>query len=110
MNVVKVVSKTASEKDKNVRKIVGSVGKGGKIFTTEFVKRDGSEVRVLPGRLNVVSALRGGEAKYDAKEKSLFRVFDMGTGGSGRGYKAIPTEGVLSIKSGDTRYEFEDKF
>jgi hypothetical protein len=110
MSVVVVTSKTPAAKDKNVRRIVSQVGKQGRIFTTEFIKRDGSEVRVLPGRLNVVSALKGGEAKYDATEKGLFRVFDMGTGGSGRGYKAIPTEGVLEIRSGGKTYKFEDDF
>jgi hypothetical protein len=110
MKIVQVISATASAKDANVRKLAKQVGASGKIFTTEFIKRDGSEVRVLPGRLDVVSALRGGPTKYDAKAKNLLRLYDMGTGGSGRGYKSIPTEGVLSMKSGDITYKFVDKF
>lgn len=59
---------------KEVKKIVGN-----KIFTIEFIKKDGS-LRVMNARLGVTKHLQGGEQKYNPEELNYLTVFDMQTG------------------------------
>lgn len=63
---------------------------GGKFFSVEFVKKDGS-VRKINGRMGVTKHLKGGACTLD-REKFLI-VFDMQSGG----YRAINRETILTI-------------
>ena len=49
----------------------------GGFFTVVFVKRTTGELRTMHATLNLKSALKGGDAKYDAKDKGLLIVRDM---------------------------------
>lgn len=59
----------------NVKEI-RSLTSNGKIFSVEFVKKDGS-LRKMKARLGVRNHLRGGVLAYDAESKNLLPVFDM---------------------------------
>ena len=48
----------------------------GKIFTVEFVKKDGT-VRKMNARLGVKKHLKGGSLAFDPSERNLLPVFDM---------------------------------
>jgi hypothetical protein len=107
MKVIKLVV-TRKEARKVVVEAMRELGKGGAIFTTDFYKtRSDNAHRNMPCRLKVTKGLKGGERPYDVNEKDLAPVFDMGTGGSGRGQKCIPVEGVNWIGNKDLRFEFE---
>ena len=63
------------EKIKNTR---------GKIFGVDFIKKNG-EIRRMACRLQVKSYLKGGNLKYNPKEKNYIIVFDMNK----RGYRTL---------------------
>jgi hypothetical protein len=71
----------------------------GKIFTIVFKKKDG-DVRVMNARTGVTKHLKGGSQPYDAVEKNLFTVFEIG-----KGYKTIPIEGIMEIHANATIYK-----
>ena len=55
---------------------IRSLASDGKIFSVEFIKKDGS-IRKMTARLGVVNHLRGGNLAYNAEAKNLLPVFDM---------------------------------
>jgi hypothetical protein len=65
----------------------------GKIFSAEFVKKDGS-IRTMTCRRGVVKHLKGGELKFDPVAKGLIPVFDMANGG----YRFINFNTLRKIK------------
>lgn len=66
----------------------------GKEFICTFIKRSNGEERILRGKLGVTEHLKGGELKYDKKEKNLISVFDLDK----EEYRMIPIEGLLNIE------------
>lgn len=48
----------------------------GQVFSAVFTKKDGTD-RVMTCRTKVTKHLKGVGAKYDAKAKGLYCVFDM---------------------------------
>ena len=63
----------------------------GKIFSVEFIKKDGSR-RLMNCRLGVTKHLRGGECTLD-KEKFLV-VYDL----QSEGYRAINKDSIINVK------------
>lgn len=53
--------------------------KGGKIFTVEFIKKDGT-LRKMNARLGVKKGVKGVGMAYEPSEKNLLPVFDMQKG------------------------------
>lgn len=51
---------------------------GGKIFSVEFIKKDGT-IRKMTCRLGVTKHLKGGELTYNAAEKNYLIVYDIKT-------------------------------
>lgn len=51
-------------------------GSNGRVFTAEYVKRDGT-IREITCRLGVKKHLKGGTLKYNPLDKLLMVVFDM---------------------------------
>jgi len=49
---------------------------GDKIFSVEFIKKDGS-IREMTARFGVTKHLKGGELSYDPSKKGYMIVFDM---------------------------------
>jgi hypothetical protein len=72
---------------------------GSKVFTVEFVKKDGS-LRVMNARLGVKKHLKGGSLGYDAKALDLLPVFDMRE----KGYRMIQLNTVNWIKCDGVTY------
>jgi hypothetical protein len=72
----------------------------GKLFTVEFVKRDGS-LRTMNCRLNVTKHLKGGKPAYDAFSKALLHVYDMVS----KGYRTVNLETVFKLRSNKKEYE-----
>ena len=75
----------------------------GKIFTVEFVKKDGT-VRKMNARLGVKKHLKGGSLAFDPLERNLLPVFDM----QKEGYRMINASTILTIKIGGKEIVLEN--
>ncbi len=71
----------------------------GKIFSCEFVKKDGS-LRKMVARLGVAKNLKGGKNGAGANN-ALITVYDMAVGG----YRMINLETLKSLKVAGVAYE-----
>ena len=71
----------------------------GKIFSCEFVKKDGS-LRKMVARLGVAKNLKGGKNGAGANN-ALITVYDMAVGG----YRMINLETLRSLKVAGVAYE-----
>lgn len=82
----------------------------GGFFTVVFTKRTTGEVRFMRATLNLKSALKGGEAKYDAKAKSLLIVRDMDAtrNGDDNPIRSIPWDAVIEIRADKKVYVIKD--
>ena len=69
--------------------------KDGKIFSVEFIKKDGS-TRLMNARFGVKKHLRGGELAYDASSKNLIPVFDL----TKKEYRMINVSTIKKFKKG----------
>lgn len=67
--------------------------KKGKIFSVDFVKKDGT-VRTMNARLGVKKGLTGEGMKYDPLKRGLLPVYDM----QKRDYRMINFKSLLSIR------------
>jgi len=76
------------------------MGTKGRIFSVVFVKRTTGEIRTMVARTGVTSALKGGDAAYSFSANSLLSVYDT----QAKGYRTIPLEGIISLKSGGEEY------
>ena len=68
----------------------------GKIFTVHFYKRTTGELRVMNCRgrvLSGLSAIPGGELKFDPESKGLITVFDM----QNEGYRMINADTIQQV-------------
>jgi hypothetical protein len=72
----------------------------GGFFTIRFIKRTTGEERVMNATKNLTKHLKGGEAKYNAKEKGLLIVTDT----KAQAIRSIPTDAVLDIKANGNIY------
>lgn len=72
----------------------------GKIFSVVFVKRTTGELRTMVARTGVKAHLKGGDAAYKFSAKSLLSVYDL----QAKGYRAIPLEAIVSLKTGGEEY------
>ncbi len=80
----------------------------GGFFTVTFTKRTTGELRTMHATLNLKSALKGGEAKYDAKAKSLLIVRDMDATRNGDApIRSIPWDAVHEIHANGNVYIIE---
>lgn len=68
-------------------------GSNGSILTVTFMKRGDNEPRVMNCRLKVKKHLKGGEKKFDDKEKNVVTVYDMQKGA----YRCISIEGIRGL-------------
>lgn len=66
---------------------------GNKIFSVEFIKKDGT-VRKMRAMLGVKVHLKGGELTYDATEKNYLIVWDLDK----KGYRTINFNTLRNIK------------
>ncbi|MCD4667511.1 MAG: SH3 beta-barrel fold-containing protein [Sulfurimonas sp.] len=71
----------------------------GKIFSCEFIKKDGS-LRKMVARLGVSKNLKGGR-NGASENNSLITVFDM----MSRAYRMINLETLTALKVGGVAYE-----
>ena len=71
----------------------------GKIFSCEFIKKDGS-LRKMIARLGVAKNLKGGSNGASAKN-SLITVYDMAK----RAYRMINLETLTALKVAGVSYE-----
>lgn len=76
------------ENNNFVERILSS---NGKIFSVEFIKKDGAR-RLMNCRLGVTKHLKGGECTLD-KEKFLV-VYDL----QSEGYRAINKDSIINVK------------
>lgn len=78
---------------KNVNEFKKAVG--GKFFTVEFTKTDGSN-RILSGRVGVKKYLKGGNTRYNASEKGNVVLYDM----KEKSYKSFKLANLKALKCG----------
>lgn len=78
---------------KNVDEFKKTVG--GKFFTVEFTKNDGTR-RILNGRLGVKKHLRGGNSRYNASEKGNVIVYDN----IKKAYRSFKLANLKALKCG----------
>lgn len=76
------------ENNNFVERILSS---NGKIFSVEFVKKDGTK-RLMNCRLGVTKYLKGGASTLDPNK--FITVYDL----QSEGYRAINVETILSVK------------
>ena len=77
----------------------------GGFFTVVFTKRKTGDLRSMRATLNLKNALKGGEAKYDAKAKSLLIVRDMDATREGIApIRSIPWDAVHEIRANGNVY------
>jgi hypothetical protein len=79
----------------------------GGFFTVTFTKRTTGELRTMHATLNYKGALKGGEAKYDHKAKSLLVVRDVDAtraNGNVDAIRSIPWDAVLTINANGNKY------
>lgn len=72
----------------------------GKLFSVNFIKKDGSERKMLC-RTGVKKGLKGEGLAFDPIQKNLVSVWDM----QASGYRFIPVDRILSIKLQGEEYE-----
>ncbi len=75
---------------------------GDTIFRVRFTKRTTGEVREMVCRLNVSKGVKGVGQSYDPTDKGLINVYDM----HNRGFRCIPTEGILALTIKGKTYNF----
>ena len=63
----------------------------GKIFSVEFVKKDGS-IRLMNCRLGVTKYLKGGSSTLDPAK--FITVYDL----QSKGYRAINKDAIINVK------------
>lgn len=81
----------------------------GGFFNVVFVKRTTGETRKMLATLNIKSALKGGQAKYDHKAKNLLVVRDVAKTKEGVApIRSIPLENVLEITTNGVSYTIVD--
>lgn len=74
----------------------------GKMFSAEFVKKDGS-VRRMVARMGVTKGVKGTGTYSHTKDitRANITVFDMGI----REFRAIPINRLMTLKTGGAVYE-----
>lgn len=82
---------------KQFKKLVGN-----KIFSVEFIKKDGS-LRKMVCRLGVKKHLKGGELGYDAEALNYLTVFDL----QSEEYRTINVNTLKTITFEGIKYEVE---
>lgn len=75
---------------------------GGKIFSVEFIKKDGT-LRKMVCRLGVKKHLRGGSLGYDAEALNYLTVFDL----QSEEYRTINVNTLKSITFEGVTYQIE---
>lgn len=75
---------------------------GGKIFSVEFIKKDGT-LRKMVCRLGVKKHLKGGSLGYDAEALNYLTVFDL----QSEEYRTINVNTLKSITFEGVTYEIE---
>ena len=76
----------------STKKALALIEKNGhKIFGSKFVKRGDGSVRSGSFRIGVRKNIQG-NPRYNPKDHSILRVYDMKSG-----YRSIPLEGILSV-------------
>jgi len=72
----------------------------GKIFTVNFIKKDGS-LRKMNCRQGVKKHLKGGKPAYDFKSKGLISVYDL----QSKGYRTININTLQTLKTENQTFQ-----
>jgi hypothetical protein len=73
----------------------------GTIFSVTFRKRTDGTIREMVCRTGVKAHLKGGEKKFDDREKKLLTVYDV----QKNGYRSIPLDAIIRVKIHGKVYE-----
>ena len=84
--------------------LINKLRRSGKVFRADFVKRGDGSVRTMVCRFGVKRYLKGGKLAFDAGDKGLLTVWEFG-----KGFRSIPIDNIILIKSAGTVYYFNTK-
>lgn len=93
-----------SNKNRISRDEAVAIINSGKIVTVEFTKRSDDSHRVMNCRTGVKKYTLGAKGKgaaYSFSDNQLIPVYDLKEGG----YKVIPKERILNIRTGGKTYQ-----
>lgn len=76
------------------------MGSEGKIFTAEFIKKDGTK-RVMNCRRGVTKGVKGVGLRFDPLQKLLMPVFDM----QKKEFRMINLDTMTLVKVGGKEYQ-----
>jgi hypothetical protein len=74
---------------------------GGRVFTAEFIKKDGTK-RVMNCRLGVTKGLKGGAMRWSPIDKGCLSVYDM----QKRAYRIINFKTLQKLIFNGKTWEF----
>jgi len=94
VNQLEIVSLSSALKVLNIIK-------SGQIVRIDFKKKDG-KMRTIVGRTGVGKFVNGKGARYDATEKGLITIFELGSG-----YRTIAVDRIFGVKYAGTYYSFD---
>jgi hypothetical protein len=77
--------------ENNTNFVARILNSNGKIFSVEFIKKDGSR-RLMNCRLGVIKHLKGGSSTLDPEK--YITVYDL----QSEGYRAINKDSIINVK------------
>jgi hypothetical protein len=81
--------------------LLENLRKSGQVFRVDFIKKSNGAARTMVCRFGVGKYTTGGGRKYNPLEKGLLGVYEFGVG-----YRSIPLDSIIIIKSGGIVYDF----
>ena len=84
---------------KEAKHLLNKMKKDNRMFSLEFVKKDGTK-RIMLARFNVKKGLTGKGQKYNPDDYDLLNVYDMNK----EGYRSVPLNRLLWIRTKGKRY------
>lgn len=92
---------TDEQKRLHIRQLINMNGRSGKIFSVNFIKKDGTH-REMTCRLDVRKHLKGG-ASTTSHIDNLMTVYDM----QSQGYRSISLDKVFKLKISGQTFNFD---
>lgn len=84
---------------KEAKHLLNKMKKDNRMFSLEFVKKDGTK-RIMLARFNVKKGLTGKGQRYNTDDYDLLNVYDMNK----EGYRSVPLNRLLWIRTKGKRY------
>jgi len=84
---------------KEAKHLLRKMEKDNRMFSLEFIKKDGSK-RIMLARFNVTKGLNGKGQRYNPADYELINVYDMNK----NAYRSVPLNRLLWVRTKGKRY------